>query len=440
MARWEGIYAGPVCLEQGCLMRRVLVDFAPLRANREFRMLFFGQLVSVLGSQLTVVAIPYQVYEITHSSLQVGAVSLAQLIPLILGALAGGAVGDAIDRRTMLIWGTIPLSLTSGLLALNATSARPSILVIYVVSAFGAGLMGFTGTARSAIIPTVVPANQLVAAYSFNQTVFQLGIVIGPAISGVLIDTIHLPWIFGADALTYLLSACFILALSRVPPAAGARRASVGSVLEGLAFMRGRQAIQGVYLIDINAMIFGMPRALFPALAANVFHGGARDLGYLYAAIGVGGFLGATTTGWVNHLRRQGWVIAWAVVAWGAAIAVFGESRVFIVSLLLLAVAGWADVISAVLRNTVLQASIPASLRSRMSSIQIAVVTGGPRLGDIESGAMASAFGTEFSIVSGGLACIAGAFALMGALKGFRTYRSPEHRFDEVGATDGAEE
>jgi MFS family permease len=395
-------------------------------------MLFLGQLISTLGSALTTVAIPYQVYEMTHSSFQVGAVSLAQLIPLIFGALWGGAVGDTVNRRTLLLYGTIPLSAMSALLALNAAFSHPSLLALYLISSVSAGLTGFTGTARSAVIPSIVPANQLVSAYSFNQTIFQLGIVVGPAISGVLIDTIHLTAIYAIDATTFLLSVFCIIALTSLPPDGKAQRKGIGSILEGLNYLRGRQALQGVYLIDINAMIFGMPRALFPAIATTVFHGGAKDLGYLYAAVGVGGLIGASTTGWVNHFRRQGWVIGWAVVAWGAAIVLFGISHVFLLSLALLALAGWADVISAVLRNTVLQSSIPESFRSRMSSIQIAVVTGGPRLGDLESGSVASAFGTDASVISGGLACIVGVFVLMGLLKGFRNYLATEPQAKEV--------
>jgi predicted MFS family arabinose efflux permease len=194
--------------------------------------------------------------------------------------------------------------------------------------------------------------------------------------------------------------------------------------MEGLRYIRGRQAIQGVFLVDINAMVFGMPRALFPALSTSVFHGGATTLGYLYAAPGAGALIGAATTGWVTHLRRRGLAVVVAVVVWGAAITVFGFSHVLWVALCLLAVAGWADVISAVLRNTILQTEAPDEFRSRLSSVQLAVVQGGPRLGDLESGAVADLVSTEFAIVSGGLACIAGAIALAALLPGFRHNRA----------------
>jgi MFS family permease len=217
------------------------------------------------------------------------------------------------------------------------------------------------------------------------------------------------------------------LFISRIPPTAGAARPGLGSFLDGVRYLKGRQVIQGVFLIDINAMVFGMPRALFPALAAHAFHTALAEttvLGFLYAAPGVGAFVGAFATGWVSGLRRQGWAIFLAVVAWGAAITVFGFSDVLWLSLVLLGVAGWADVVSAVLRNTVLQASVPDAFRSRLSSFQIAVVSGGPRLGDMEAGTVASLTSTEFSIVSGGLACIVGALVLIGVLPGFRRYRN----------------
>jgi len=406
---------------------RILVDFAPLRESRDFRWLFSGTLISTLGAQLTVVAIPYQVYELTHSSFQVGAVSEVQLIPLVIGSLIGGSIGDAVDRRTLMIVSTGLLAFTSGALALNSLAASPSLLVIYLVSAVAAALNGFVSTARLASIPVLVKSAHLTAAYAFSQIVFQVGTVVGPAASGLLLHPVGLSGVYGIDACTYVICALTCFGIARIPPTAGAARPGIGSFLEGVRYLKGRQVIQGVFLIDINAMVFGMPRALFPALAANRFHGALAAttvLGFLYAAPGAGALLGAFATGGVSHLRRQGWAIFVAVLLWGGAISLFGLTDVLWVALILLAVAGWADVVSAVLRNTVLQASVPDLFRSRLSSFQIAVVSGGPRLGDMEAGTVASLVGVEFSIVSGGLACIAGALALIGLLPGFRHYRN----------------
>jgi MFS family permease len=394
---------------------RILVDTTPLRESRDFRLLFGGQLVSTLGTQLTVVAIPYQVYSMTHSTLQVGAISLAQLFPFLAGALAAGPVGDAVDKRSIMIWTSVASMLTSGALAVNAAAAHPSLLALYLVSSLAAGFMGFANTARMAAVPGLVGRRHLTAAMAMTQIVFQLGIVIGPALSGIVLG-VGLPLAYALDAGTFVVAAVAALLLRPIPPHPDAKALSVWrSAKEGFGYLRTRQALQGVYLIDVNAMVFGMPRALFPAMAGSVFGGGTITLGFLYAAPGAGALVGALTTGWVNHLRRQGWAVIVAVTVWGAAIAVFGLVDTLWIALFLLAVAGWADVISAVLRNTILQSTVPERFRSRMSSIQMAVVQGGPRLGDLESGAVATATSLEFSVVSGGLACIAGA-AVIGAL------------------------
>jgi len=394
---------------------RILVDTTPLRESRDFRLLFSGQLISIMGTQLTVVAIPYQVYSMTHSTLQVGAISLAQLIPFLFGALSAGPIGDAVDKRRIMIWTAAAMMLTSGAMAVNAAVAHPSLVVLYVVSSLAAGLMGFSNTARMAAVPSMVERRHFAAAAAMTQIVFQLGVIVGPALSGLLLG-IGLPLVYALDAASFVVATITSAMLRPIPPHEGARGLSPWeSTKEGLRYLRSRQALQGVYLIDINAMVFGMPRALFPAMAASVFGGGTIALGFLYAAPGVGALIGAVTTGWVANLRRQGWAVIVAVCVWGAAIAVFGLVDTLWVGLVLLAVAGWADVISAVLRNTILQTSIPERFRSRMSSIQMAVVQGGPRVGDMESGAVATLTSVEFSVISGGLACIVGA-AVIGAL------------------------
>ena len=394
---------------------RILVDTTPLRESRDFRLLFTGQLISIMGTQLTVVAIPYQVYSMTHSTLQVGAISLAQLIPFLAGALSAGPIGDAVDKRRIMVWTAAAMTFTSAAMAVNAAVPHPSLAVLYVVSSLAAGFMGFSNTARMASVPGMVERRHLAAAAAMMQVVFQVGVIVGPALSGVLLG-IGLPLVYALDGVSFVVATVTSALLRPIPPHEGARGLSPWqSTKEGLRYLRSRQVLQGVYLIDINAMVFGMPRALFPAMAGAVFGGGTVALGFLYAAPGVGALIGAVTTGWVANLRRQGWAVIVAVSVWGTAIALFGLVDTLWVGLVLLAVAGWADVISAVLRNTILQSSVPERFRSRMSSIQMAVVQGGPRLGDMESGAVATLTSVEFSVVSGGLACIVGA-AVIGAL------------------------
>jgi predicted MFS family arabinose efflux permease len=317
------------------------------------------------------------------------------------------------------------LALTSAALAVNATVAHPSLLALYLISAVAAGLNGFSSTARMASVPGLVERRQISAAAAIMQVTFQVGTVVGPALSGFLLG-IGLPLVYGIDAGTFVVCMVATFLMAPIPPADGPALNPWESAKEGMRYLRSRQALQGVYIIDINAMVFGMPRALFPAMAGSVFGGGTITLGFLYAAPGVGALIGAVTTGWVAHLKRQGRAVIVAVVVWGAAIAVFGLVDTLWVALLMLAIAGWADVISAVLRNTILQTSIPDRFRSRMSSIQMAVVQGGPRLGDMESGAVATATSIEFSVVSGGLACIAGAVIIGLLIPHFREHRAGE--------------
>lgn len=415
------------------MARRILVNLDPLRQSRDFRILFAGQLVAEFGTQFTLVAVAFQVFEITHSSLQVGAVSLTQLVPLVLGALLGGSLGDSFDRRRILAGATAALGLTGAVLALNSADGHPLLVVIYLVSAANAAFGGIISTLANAAVANLVPTNQLVPAYASMQVVDQVGLVVAPAVSGLLIGALHLEWLYVLVAGLNLAAALTLLAMSAIPAEKGAKRPSLAAIAEGVRYLRGRQWLQGAYLIDLNAMIFGMPRALFPALAITTFHGGATVLGWLYAAPGVGALLGALTTGWLEQVRRQGLAVIVAVCFWGAGVVAFGLVHVLWACLVLLAVAGWADVISAVLRSTIQQSSVPDSYRARISSLHIAVVTGGPRLGDLEAGAVASFSTVELSIISGGLACIVGAAALSLLLPGFRRYRRPEpHQLAEL--------
>ena len=408
------------------MARRILVDPAPLRESRDFRLLFIGQLVSTLGSQLTVVAIPFQVYAQTRSSFQVGAISVAQLVPLVAGSLIGGSVGDAMDRRTLLLVSSVALMFSSGALALNALAAHPAIWALYTISAIAAGLAGFSNPARNSVVPFLVGKANLVAALSFLQVLFQLGAIVGPAVAGLLIGHTGIAWVYGIDALTFFAAIVATAMMKPIPPAEGAAKPGFRSIVDGIRYLRGRPVMQGAYLIDINAMVFGMPRALFPAIGLNVFHGGPTVVGYLFAAPGAGALVGALTTGWVSNIDRRGRAVIGSVVIWGLAITAFGFSHVLGLALVLLAVAGWADVISAVLRNTILQTMVREHFRSRIISIQLAVVQGGPRIGDLESGGVATLAGTQFSVVSGGVLCVVGAVALALAMPEFRRHRVSE--------------
>ncbi len=427
--------------------RHVLLDLTPLRRSRDYRALISGLGVSVLGNQLTTVAVPFQVYAITRSSLMVGLVSLAQLFPLIIGSLLGGSLVDAVDRRRLLFVVEGICALCSTGLALNADFG-PALWPLFLFPAITASQSGIDSSARNAMLPRLVGMDLLPASNAIFQSLFQTGAIVGPALAGLLLAGAGVHLIYWIDVASYLVAMSAVLTMSpQPPPAAGtpgsaAARPGWRSTLEGLRFVRRSQPVLGAYVIDVNAMVFGMPRALFPALAANVFGGGATTVGLLYAAPGAGALLGALTTGWVGRVRRQGLAVICAVIVWGLAIAGFGVARWLPLALVLLAVAGWADVLSAVFRNTIIQFAGPDGMRGRLMGVQMAVVAGGPRLGDLEAGAVATAFGDTASVVSGGLACVAGAFAVAWALPGFARLRSglPQHAQDRTEDDEKAED
>ena len=404
--------------------RSLLIDLSPLRRSRDFRFLVGGEMVSVLGNQLTTVAVPFQVYQLTHSSLDVGLVSTTQLAPLIAGSLLAGSIADAIDRRRLLMVAQVLMALCSAGLAINADLGT-ALWPLFLLPALSAGFSGLDSAGRSAIIPNMVQRSEVSTANAIFQSLFQFGQVAGPALAGLLLAGAGVRFVYWLDVAGFGVAFLAVFLISPQPPQEGSQRPGVRSILEGLAFVRGRQAIQGAYLIDINAMVFGMPRALFPALAVAGFGGGATTLGFLYAAPGAGALIGALTTGWVSRVQRQGRAVILAVIAWGAAITGFGLVHWLPLALILLAAAGCADVISAVFRHTIIQLAVPDALRGRLMGVQMAVVTGGPRVGDAETGAVATAFGATTSVVSGGLACIVGALVLARLLPAFRRQQTP---------------
>src|SRR5207248_3400599 len=298
---------------------RVLLDVSPVTESRVFRLLFSGQLVSFFGRQLTIVASAFQIYLLTHSSLQVGLLSLAQLGPIIACSFIGGTLADAMDRRKLLLIANLVMALSSVGLAANAMAAHPQVWALYVCTAVGAGFTSIDAPTRSAVVPTLVRRDQIPAAAALNQTGYQFGSVAGPALAGVVIGSVSLSAAYWIDVVTFTIALMALLRLPPLLPHDGGTKAGFGSIMEGLRYARQERTVQGVFLIDINAMVFGMPRALFPQLGTELYHGGAGTVGLLYAAPAAGAFLGAVTTGWVGSIRRQGPAVPLAVAVWGAA-------------------------------------------------------------------------------------------------------------------------
>jgi MFS family permease len=357
--------------------------------------------------------LPYQVYVLTGSTLAIAALTFFQLIPILLFALGAGSLADVMDRRRLLMATQAGLAACSLALVLLALSGSPPIWTLFVVAFFAAGLSAVDQPARSSSIPRLVPPERLPSAIALNQLNFQMASIVGPAVGGILIATIGLAGAYAVDLVSFVASFAALLAIQPIPPLTVAMRPGLAAIREGLAFTRRRRAILGSFVIDLNAMIFGMPTSLFPVLALDVFQTGAAGFGLLAAAPAAGAFLGALFSGWVKTVRRTGRAILLAVAAWGLAITAFGLVTVsFPLALVCLAAAGAADVFSAVFRSSLVQLETPDELRGRVMSIHILVVTSGPRLGDIEAAIVASLTSPQFAVVSGGIACVIGVWVV----------------------------
>ncbi|MDQ1747971.1 MAG: hypothetical protein QOD07_2234 [Frankiaceae bacterium] len=402
--------------------RRIAADVTPLRESRDYRRWWFGYSVSFTGTQLSQFAIPLQVYVLTKSSFDVGLVGLVVFVPLVTMGLVGGAIADAVDRRRLtLITGTV-LMVLSVLLTVQAALGLRQLWLLYLIAAVQGAFSAVDSSARGAILPRLVRRDMLPAANALGQLGFNTGLSVGPLLGGVLVGTLGFSWAYGFDTVSFLAVLYAVWRLPAMPPEGGGSRAGVASVLEGLRYLGPRKNLLMTFLVDINAMVFGMPRALFPAIAVNWFHGGPGTVGLLAAAPPIGALVGAAASGWTGRVRRQGFAVLVSVAVWGGSIALFGFTRTLWVALVLLAVAGAADMVSAIFRNTILQVSTPDALRGRLQGVFIVVVTGGPRLGDLEAGSVAAAAGTQVSVVSGGLACVVGVALLAAMFPSFAKY------------------
>jgi MFS family permease len=386
----------------------ILVDPAPLRLDRDFRILWIGQGISTVGRTFTLVAIPYQVYVLTGDFLAVGALSIVQLLATAIFALGGGAVADVVDRRRLLLLTQLGQAGCSIAFLVIALTAAPSLIAIYVVMFVSTALGSIDGPARAAAVPRLVPAERLQAAIGLNQLVFNAAWVIGPAIAGIVIASSGVAAAYAIDVVTFASVIVALLLMSPIPPTPGAPRPSLAAVAEGLRFARRRREVLATFVVDISAMVFGWPSSLFPALALDVFGVGPAGVGLMWSAVGFGAMLGALFSGWTSTVRRPGRAVLIAVAVWGLAIVGFGLATFsFPLALTFLALSAGADVISAVLRSSIVQILTPDSLRGRVSSIHILVVTAGPEIGNAEASVVASIIGTQGAVVSGGLLTLA---------------------------------
>ncbi|WNZ14097.1 MFS transporter [Streptomyces sp. 11x1] len=406
--------------------RRWAMDTRPLR-RPAYRRLWSSTIVTAVGSQLTAVAVPKQIYDITDSSAWVGYASLAGLLPLVVFALWGGAVADSVDRRTLLLVTNTGIAVTSVLFWVQAVTGLESVWALMALLALQQAFFGLNSPARNASVARLVPAEELPAAAALGSTVMQLGLVAGPLLAGALIPVIGLAELYLIDALALCVTLWAVYRLPSLPPLdnAMAKRAGLREVVAGFRYIALHKVLLLSFLADIIAMVLGMPRALFPQLAATTYasYGEGFALGLLFAAIPVGAVVGGLMSGTFSRSHRHGLMVLAAVMAWGAAITGFGLSAGLWLAVAFLVAAGVADMVSMVFRGAILLSAATDEMRGRMQGVFTVVVAGGPRLADVLHGTAGAAFGTRTAVAGGGLLVMIAVLLLATATPALRRYR-----------------
>lgn len=416
-------------------MRRLLADTTPLE-NRDYRRLWTAGIVTVVGAQLSVVAVPQQIYEITRSSAYVGLTGVFALVPLVVFGLWGGALADVMDRRRLLTFTTLGIGVTSLLLWAQAAAGLANVWLVLVLLSLQQACFAVNQPTRGAVIPRLIPNGQLAAANSLNMTVMQFGAIAGPLLAGALIPVLGLPTLYLIDTVALLATLWAVLALPPIPPTGQARRAGLREVLDGFRYLSTQKILLASFVVDIVAMVFGMPRALFPQIAHDSFGDPAEGgfaLGLLFAAMSVGAVLGGVFSGWLPRVRRQGLAVIVCIVAWGLAMVGFGVAvglaepggtAVWLwIALAFLAFGGAVDMVSAAFRSTMLQSVATDEMRGRLQGVFIVVVAGGPRIGDVLHGGAAALVGTAVAAAGGGVLVVAGVLVCVLAFPAFVRYR-----------------
>jgi MFS family permease len=404
---------------------RLAPDLSPL-AHRDFRRFWLGQGVKDFSGEMIIVALPFQVYRLTGSTLLVSLLALTELVPLLTLTLLGGALADRLERRRLLLFAQGGMAVTGALLVLNSAT-RPQVWALFVLGFVASSFFCIGIGGMRSVIPRLVPEHEVAAASVLESITSSFAAVGGPAIAGLLIGFVGVTWIYVFDLVGFAIGLASIWALPRIEPVADADRPTLHSIVDGFRYIRTQPVVLGFMLVDINAMVFGMPSALFPAIATHHFHDPAA-VGWLYAAPYAGALLSNLVSGWMPRVRRQGLGVVVAACAWGAAIAAFGFTTTLWLGLIMLAIAGAADNVSAVLRSVILLTATPEEMRGRLIGIEFAQVASGPSLGNVEAGVVASLTSLRFSIVSGGIACIVGTIASALAFPALLRYDAKKDR------------
>ncbi|MFD7558186.1 MFS transporter [Streptomyces sp. NPDC059533] len=408
--------------------QRIFADLTPLRTSAHYRRLWVGSTISWLGQAMTALAISLQVYDITRSSFAVGLVGLFALVPLVAFGLYGGAIADTLDRRKLGLYSALGSAALSVALAAAALLDYHRVWFLYAVVALQAVAGALAGPARSAMIPRLLPAEQLPAANALNSVTMTSGTMIGPMLGGLIVGWWGYQAAYLIDAVTFTAALYAVWRLPSMKPDRAEGERGRASVLDGLRFLGTRPNIRMTFFSDMAAMVLAQPKALFPAVAGLWYGGDAKTVGLLVAAPAVGALLGGLFSGWQGRIRRHGLAILLSVAGWGLAIAVFGLTRNLWLGLFFLALAGCADTISMVFRSTMMQAATPDEMRGRLQGVFIVVVAGGPRLGDFLAGTAADLTSPTVAVTGGGLACVLVLGLLALRWRGFARYdaRSPQ--------------
>jgi MFS family permease len=388
--------------------RAVLTDVRPLQVSAPYRRLFFGNTVAQLGQQMTNVAVAVQVYTLTHSSFYVGLVGVFALVPLVALGLYGGAIADAVDRRTLALLASLGLWAVSLALAVQAFAGNRSVWFLYGCIAVQSGFYAVNNPARSAMVPRLLDKELLPAASALNMASFNLGFTFGPMIGALAIKWQGFGAAYAIDVVTFSAAYYALVRMPRMPPLEDSPRAGLKSVIDGLRYLRRSPNLRMTFIVDLCAMVLAQPRALFPALAYKVYAGGAGVVGLLQSAPAAGAVIAFLLSGWVSRVRLQGLAIVIAIVAYGAVVGGVGLTDILWLGVVFLALSGAADMVSAAYRSTILQVAAPDQLRGRLQGVFIVVVAGGPRAGDFLAGSVASATGERLALVLGGVACVVG--------------------------------
>ncbi|WP_336212681.1 MFS transporter [Nonomuraea sp. LPB2021202275-12-8] len=413
------------------LLGHLALDVSPLRDSRDFRLLMVSGVVTMFGTFITMVAVPYQMWELTGSYVAVGLMSLAEFVPMVVCGLWGGAIADALDRRKIILLSEVGLTITSALLMVNAMLPDPQVWVLYVVGALAMGITCLQRPSMESLIPQVVKHEQLGAAAVLTSLRWNFGAIAAPALGGLLVATLGPAFAYGLDTVSFVLSLLLLWRINARPPAEGAAAASLKSLVEGVRYAVGRKDLVGTYLVDVAAMVFAMSTSLFPGLAEE--YGALEAVGLLYSAGAVGSLVASLTGGWTARVHRHGLGVAVAAALWGVAVALAGLVPNFWVMFACLALAGAADMVSGIFRMTMWNQTIPNEMRGRLAGIELLSYSTGPMLGNTRASLMERLGGPRLSLAAGGLLCVAAVAALAAALPRFRRYdsRTDEHALAE---------